>query len=287
MGTNYRHVYTAADGESIDLNDGVSYMTLEFDGVGDLDPDIFSEEMPSEDGALLLGTRLPPRIVTARMLVMGTSFAERIAAERRLGAVLSPRRGEGTLAVAYPDGVVREISAVRQSGTNWSADGVIGPAGRRVALSYFCASPHFRATGRTEIAFAAQSGSAPKLNTAYTLAYDGTAPTPVEITVNGPAVNPYVRCVGPDGVTRTVGIAYTVPTGSSVVFNFTPGNKRITLNPDTSNVDLRGFATTVSGADSEFWNLQRKGDHTITIYESTPSGTATATLAFYPRFEAL
>lgn len=284
--TEYMCLYTSADGDIIDLNDGVNFHTMEFGGTGMVDPELFADEFPMRDGAVFIDSRLPSRDITIFMVLEGETHADRLRAERRLSRYLSARRGLGTLTLARPDGEVRHIQAIYKSGANWGQEGIIGPTARRVPLVFFCPSPHFYAFRETVLIIDDASGSAPKVNTAFTVDYAGSAPAYPVIQIVGPATNPYVRCTGPDGVTRTVGVTLELTGTQDLFFDFNATPKSIVIDPDTDNLDVMDTVTPVDGEYAEFWELQ-PGENEILIHDDSGSPSAEAFLTYIERYDEL
>lgn len=71
---------------------------------------------PLTDGAVLRFTLADVRVVDLPILVTAPTYADLYAANRALRQALNPKRGKGIIRVTAPDGAVRDLNCVYNSG---------------------------------------------------------------------------------------------------------------------------------------------------------------------------
>lgn len=83
-------------------------------------------ELAAGDGALLIGRRAPTREVGLPVVIHADTLEELEAARREMSASFNPRRGDGVLKWALPDGSPRMLTCRYSGGLDSSAEGRLG-----------------------------------------------------------------------------------------------------------------------------------------------------------------
>jgi hypothetical protein len=237
-------------------------------------------------GDFWLDARAKERISSLDILLQASSLTGLEALRRQLIAILNPLRGSGTLYLVTGSGDVRAFDCVLAESLPLPTASHIG--GRRMRTIV-----RLRSVGLPFLYDAAlRSVSVPAPGTGtfilpvtlpatlasstvgvqMVLSNDGDVPTPVRITVVGPAVTPKLR---------------NLTTGESIEFALTiaPASPLyVDTDPRVPVVTLYGAPAWSYLTRAEFWQLQ-PGANTIEIAFSGTSATqTTATVAWNERF---
>lgn len=131
-------------------------------------PKIQTQDIPRAHGVAIRGNRLRPKTISARVVIIGDDFDDLLEKLDAVRGVLSPTHGD------------RELIFDHQSDRFYMArleneieESVIGTRAIETNLRFFCADPLAYAVDATELVYTEDGdwdGS---------LAYDGSAPTPI------------------------------------------------------------------------------------------------------------
>lgn len=204
--------YTNTRGESIKF-DGSPFYLVSVGGLGDVGADVQRQKSPYQDGSTYIDTTLSERIIPIQFLIVGDDYADVSNKRIQLSRVMNPKLGEGKL--VYDNGhVVREIRASAES-VPFFPDG----SGNRIdnmqkgLVTLVASNPYWRSTSITEEPMAAfvelfefpsdeywEVGEDGDLyfevgfegeKREFTI--EGDAEVPIEITFDGPLLNPTLR----------------------------------------------------------------------------------------------
>jgi Phage tail protein RIFT-related domain len=199
--------YVREDGVTLDLNDGVNIKLRHHDGFGIPEFQHAVSPSPGIDGDYWFGVRYPPRIVTVDVTLYADGLGALQNLRREVISKLNPTVRTGRLEMVQANGVARRFDCVLAESLPMPTTAHIGQRAMMLTL-------RFRSTGEpflydpAEQAYTAVSGTAAPGNfmvtgfsfpfrlsqsgvyNQVTMNYQGDVPTPVEITVYGPGLDP-------------------------------------------------------------------------------------------------
>ncbi len=120
-------------GETLDLST-TELRVLQRSGAGLPEMTIHTRRAPFQRGATFLAARPQPRRLSLMTLFKGGSYEGRIELERRVGRVMNPETGLGTLTINTATGDTRALDCYCVGGLDYPADAQIGPTARRAAI---------------------------------------------------------------------------------------------------------------------------------------------------------
>lgn len=254
------------------------FLINEIDGLGEVDADVATQEVPYMDGASFIDVTLDTREIdiegTFRELEKSQLYKDR----KHMQKVFNPKLGLGTLRYEDED-IVREIEAV--------ADGtpVYSDKGRdnfqKFEINLLCPDPYWKDTKEVSRALTAYKGSFTlpftlpfklgKQGDLTTLTNDGDIAAPVKLDIHGPVTNPQIRNKTTDKFIR---INTTVAEDEILHIDTKLGKKRIEIFSNGIAREAFGSLDYANGAT--FWQLE-PGENEIEYYAD--SGTKDGVVA--------
>jgi hypothetical protein len=287
-----RITFTNSRGESISMADDVlsrPYVLHSIDGTGGAPVTAQTQRAPYQDGQTLVDTLLEPRPIPIVLGIRSDNEHEIYQRRRELLRVFNPKNGEGILRFQHPGGSY-DIPAVAEMPPTFPDGWGNRVPGLQVAsIELLCPDPLWRDTVATvgsmilwagglefgTLEFPVEFGTS---GSQYTAANTGDVPTPVQITIAGPCVNPII-----DNLTtgKTLAIVQSVLSGESIEIDTAFGQKRV------EHIDGSGTRTNVMHwltDASELWDLA-VGDNALEYSETSGAGGAGAvTVSWYNKY---
>lgn len=270
--------WTDANGNILDLNDGVSFLLEQgIKGTGMPSVDNRVVVTPTRDGSSWIDNRQEERFIVAPVLLNGTSAASLAALRRTLAQRLNPKLGLGVLGYT-PGGTSYALDAVFER----HAERREGAFTERWDISWRCPNPFWRATARSTATVVVPSVglavpvsiplSVQDSTATATISNSGDAITHPTVTVAGPITGPKIR-------NDTTGVevhfsGLVLASGETLT---------VDMEEQTATVGTTNVIHTLTPA-SEFWGLATGVNSVIC---STSVGGATFTIAYYLRYEGV
>lgn len=249
----------------MNLNDGENIKLRHHDGFGIPDFSQLTAGSAGVDGDYWLGVRYPARTVSLDVVLMAPGLAllqnlREVVIER-----LNPTVYSGTLKFSQANGTVRWFDCVLAESLPMPTIQHVGGVAMMLTLRFrsvrgpFLYDPTLQEvpvasgsnlssgtfmSGGFEFPFLlSQSGEFESA----TLTYDGHVPTPVELMLYGPAIEPVFRNETLDRVVGFGGSGLNLPQGGLLTVN---------MDPRERDVVFQGFNGWPYLRESEFWWLQ-------------------------------
>lgn len=257
-------LYVREDGVVLDLNDGANIKLRHHDGFGIPEFQHAVSPSPGIDGDYWFGVRYPPRILTLDVTLFADGLLALQNLRRTLISALNPTIRTGRLELTQVNGLARRFDCVL-------AETLPMPTTQHVAQHAMMLTLRFRSVGEPFLydpvpqPYTVVSGTAAPGNFMVTgfsfpfrlsqsgtfnqvvMTYQGDVPTPVAITVYGPAIEPVFRN---DTLGRTVsfvGSGLTLPKDGTLTVDMDPRNRDVIYQGGNGWPYLR---------ESGFWWLQ-------------------------------
>jgi hypothetical protein len=254
-------VYTRSDGLVLDLSDNVNYKFRHHEGFGIGDFDHTAVDVPTLDGDYWFGTRFKTRTVTVDIVINATNLASLQTKRGQLLSALNPHPYSGKLTLTQSNGVVRCLDCVLSSTLPMPTSQHIGRAHMALSLQFrsvgspFLYDPVQQSTTITPsgggftfpwqfpfVLAQSQIYAAPVINN------PGDVPTPVEINLTGPALNPIFQ-------NSTTGQTFSFSGGLANVDINPGGILYINTDPRKRRVQLYGVDAWDKLVAADFWGL--------------------------------
>lgn len=284
-------IWEREDGVTLDLNDGVNIKLRHHDGFGVPEFQHAVVTSPGLQGDYWFGVRYPARIVTLDVTLYADGLAQLQNLRRQVIAALNPTVYSGTLKLVQANGVERWFDCVL-------AESLPMPTNQHVAQRAMMLTLRFRSVrdpflydpvpktylvepgmvssgnfmlGGFQFPFAlSQSG----VFNEVVLTYEGDVPTPVEITLYGPGVEPVMRNETLDRSIGFLGSGLTLAEGGVLYVN-TDIRER-----DVLAAGLNGWPYL---RESGFWWLQ-PGPNELTFELGGSSPETNLIMRYFDRF---
>ncbi|QKS71656.1 phage tail family protein [Paenalkalicoccus suaedae] len=225
--------YRNSQGAVIDFT-GPIYRLIAIDGLGGVDADVQTESAPFLDGSVLLDVLLQERDIALTLRVKGSSYRDIVANRNRLGAIMNPKLGLGTLRVQKDD-YVREIACV-SSAVPMFASGLSNQnqSFQSAIVNLLAPDPYFNSENIEE-----QPAILPLFEFPFEgevemgeqqerriINNDSDAPAPVMIEFFGPAVNPTITNLTTGEFIR---VRRTLEEGDELYIDTNPNTREVSL----------------------------------------------------------
>ncbi len=273
-------IYTAADGVTMALNDGVNVLAVNLGGLGVAPSSHQMEVVSLQDGERYQRTLLGPRFIALDLIVLDTSWAAAHTRRRTLIAALNPRKGLGKLRWTPVDGGASyDIDAIMAGGFGLPESQELGMFAVRDSLSFHCPDPAWRSTTETTTNFGvAASGLAVPVDVPAELT-DGSVTNAINNTGDldtYPTVTFPGPCLGPRIENLTTGKVCAFPALAL-------------LSGETLTIDAKAKTALVGAVNvlgsrrpsDEFWPLT-PGNNSVKA--STSSGASAAAVKHFVRY---
>jgi hypothetical protein len=200
--------YVREDGVTLDLNDGERIKLRHHDGFGIPEFQHAVSPSPGIDGDYWFGVRYPPRIVTVDVTLYAPGLGELQNLRREVITKLNPTVRTGHLEMVQANGVALWFDCVLAESLPMPTTSHIGQRAMMLTLRFRSTGEPFLYAPGPPTEYAAISGTASPGNfmvtgfsfpfrlsqsgvyNQVTMDYQGDVPTPVEITVYGPGLDP-------------------------------------------------------------------------------------------------
>jgi hypothetical protein len=275
-------VYVRADGVTLDLNDGVSIKLRHHEGFGMPDFQHATISSPGLSGDYWFGVRYPARIVTIDVTLFAAGLAALQNLRRQVIDVLNPSVYTGTLKLVQVNGVERWFDCVLAESLPMPTNQHVGQRAMMLTLRFrsvrepFLYDPvpkqYLVAAGAASASTAFMMGgfrfpfhlSQSGVFNALVLTYQGQVPTPVEIVLTGPGIEPILRNDTLGRSVSFVGSGLTLVAGGTLDVDMDPRDRDVLVYGGNGWPYLR---------ESGFWWLQ-PGPNSLSF---EVSGSAPAT----------
>jgi hypothetical protein len=280
-------VYERSDGVTLDLNDGVNIKLRHHDGFGIPEFQHAVTASPGLDGDYWFGVRYPPRIVTLDLTLYASGLIALENLRRTVISKLNPTGRSGKLKITQTNGTVRWFDCVLAESLPMPTTQHIGQRAMNLTVrfrsvgepflydpvdkEYTVASGASGAGGNFMLGkggmgfpfLLSQSG----VFNEVVMTNPGDVPTPVEITLYGPGIEPVLRN---DTLGRAVGFAgsgLNLPSGQMLVVNMDPRERDVTFQGLNGWPYLResGFWWLEPGANDLSFEVSGSNQYTLLV----------------------
>ncbi len=286
-----RLTFTNGMGESVVISDSVTlmpYVLHTIEGTGAAEVEIQTQKSPYQDGQTFVDAVLGAQAISITFGIRGLTDLEIYQRRRELSRIFNPKNGLGTLQFQNSGGVY-SIPAVAENPPAFPDGWGNRVPGLQVAsVDLLCPDPLWRDTAATvgsmvlwagglefPVMFPMEFGTS---GSQYTAANAGDVPTPVEITIAGPCINPVIEN---QTTGKTIAIVREVLVGESIEIDTAFGRKRV------EHIDGSGTRTNAMHwltDDSELWGLA-VGDNELEYSETSGAGGAgDVTVSWYNKY---
>jgi hypothetical protein len=252
-------------------------------------PIIYTEDaVPTMPGSRLRRERKDVRVVGVPMLFTGSSKFDVRSQLEYFSAVMDPDRGQGTLRIQRADGSQRDLFCRYASGLEGDESSG-GPAHQLAVVHFRAFDPYWYDAAFNVVPFAA--GLPPTFFPFFPLRLGSSSVFAESVVTNDGSVEawPIWTITGPgDSLVlknRTTGeqlnLATTIPAGSTVTIDTTPGVKTVTMNGTTNLYADLDFTSLVSA----LWSL-RRGPNLVHIEMNSTTSASLVQLTYKRRYNA-
>jgi hypothetical protein len=278
---------------TLDLNDGVKIKLRHHDGFGI--PEFQHAVVPSPGihGDYWFGVKYPARTVTLDLVLYAASLSALQNLRAEVIDTLNPSVYTGILKVTQANGITRHLDCVLAESLPMPTNQHVGQRSmllsvrfRTVGAPFFydpikkthtvppgSSAGNFMVGGFVFPFTLTQSG----VYSEAVLAYAGHVPTPVEINLYGPGLDPILRHETLNRTISFLGSGLTLPPGGVLYVN---------TDPRARNVQVGALSAWPYLRESGFWWLQA-GENRISFELGGTSPTTTLVMTYYDRYLGL
>jgi hypothetical protein len=287
--------YQRSDGLILDLNDQVNIKLRHHDGLAMPDIQHASSGSPGLDGDYWFGVHYPTRVITFDLILMAPNLAALQTLRRRVISALNPTVYSGTLKITQANGLEYWFDCVLAERLEMPTTNHIGQHAMMLTVRFrsvrepFFYEPllqqlpvgtgstggigNFMVSGFQYPFVLSQSG----IFNGFQLVYYGDVPTPIEIVLNGPGIEPVLTNETLGRSVGFVGSGLNVAAGSVLNVNMDPRNR---------DIRYQGFNGWPYLRESGFWWLQ-PGPNNLSFQISGSSANTLLTMKWRNRYLGL
>ncbi|WP_438310792.1 phage tail family protein [Sporosarcina sp. FA9] len=292
--------FTNTRGQTIELYSS-PFRLYKVEGLGDVEADIQMQKSPFQDGSTYTDALLMERYITLELKIEGKDEVELAVNRRLLSGTFNPKLGPGLL--RYTDkGGSKEIMAVAEGVPSYP-DGNTerGTWFQKALIFLVCPNPYWRSENEHVEQLVTFSGGLTFpliLPTIFgnqksdaksrIIVNDGDAPTPIEVTFEGPATSP-IR-IENETTGEFIEVAQNLAAGEKLWISTAFGRKKVEkISVDSTRTNAFNYIyidPSGTGPSSTFFQLE-PGNNLLTYSTGEDYEKAPVTIKFYPRYLAV
>ena len=289
--------YTNENGESVVLSHRPPFLLSKIDGLGDVGAEVQMSRAPYQDGSTHIDTLLEPRYINMQISILSGNRVDVSAMRERLARVFNPKI-PGT--IVYENGRIRrEIRANSEHVPKYPSDNR-GLRYQIALINLLCPNPYWLSIEKAEqlVTFSGGLTFPLRLPTIFgnqdssaksrIILNDGDAPTPIEVTFEGPATSP-IR-IENETTGEFIEVNQSLLAGEKLWISTAFGRKRVEkITVDGARVNAFHYIyidPTGVNASSTFFQLQ-PGNNLLTYDTGEEYEKAPVTIRFQPCYLAV